>query len=108
MATGRRQAFFAGESESRSVICSGLIAQAFRKVGYPILPVLPASMREEQEEGLYPWGTRMRSVSPRLVLPRDFDLSPYFRIVKFNSVEEGPIDYRAIEWVDPGDPIRSR
>lgn len=104
----RRQAFFSGESESRSVICSGLIAQAFRKVGYPILPVLPASMREEQEEGLYPWGKRMRSVSPRLVLPRDFDLSPYFRIVKFNSVEEGPIDYRAIEWVDPAGPIRSR
>jgi hypothetical protein len=97
----RRKAFFAGESESRSVICSGLIAQAFRKVGYPILPVLPASMREEQEEGLHPWGTRMRSVSPRLVLPRDFDLSPYFRIVKFNSVEEGPFDYRAIQWVDP-------
>lgn len=104
----RRQAFFSGESESRSVICSGLIAQAFRKVGYPILPVLPASMREEQEEGLHPWGKRMRSVSPRLVLPRDFDLSPYFGIVKFNSVEEGPIDYRAIEWVDPAGPIRSR
>lgn len=104
----RRQAFFSGESESRSVICSGLIAQAFLKVGYPILPVLPASMREEQEQGLYPWGRRMRSVSPRLVLPRDFDLSPYFGIVKFNSVEEGPIDYHAIEWVAPAGPTRSR
>ena len=104
----RRQAFFSGESESRSVICSGLIAQAFVRVGYPILPVLPASVREEQEEGLYPWGRRMRSVSPRLVLPRDFDLSPYFRIVKFNSVEEGPIDYRGIEWVAPSAVARSR
>jgi hypothetical protein len=103
----RRQAFFSGPSESRSVICSGLIAQAFRNVGYPILPVLPASTREEREQGLHPWGKRMRAVSPRLVLPRDFDLSPYFRIVKFNSVEEGPIDYRAIEWVEPG-PTRSR
>jgi len=62
--------------------------------------LLPASMREEQQEGLHPWGPRMRSVHPRLVLPRDFDLSPYFRIVKFNSVEEGPIDYRAIEWIE--------
>jgi hypothetical protein len=97
----RRKAFFSGESESRAVICSALIAQAFLGVGYPILPVLPASLREEQEEGLFPWGKRMRSVSPRLVLPRDFDLSPYFRIVKFNSVEEGPLDYRGIEWVEP-------
>jgi hypothetical protein len=99
----RRKAFFSGESESRAVICSGLIAQAFSNVRYPILPVLPASMREEQDEGLYPWGIRLRKVPPRLVLPRDFDLSPYFRIVKFNSVEEGPIDYHGIEWVEaPG------
>jgi hypothetical protein len=63
-------------------------------------------MREEKEQGLYPWGTRMRSVHPRLVLPRDFDLSPYFRIVKFNSVEEGPIDYRQLEWVDAARPSR--
>jgi len=102
----RRKAFFSGESECRSVICSSLIAQAFLNVSYPILPVLPASMREEQAEGLFPWGRRMRSVSPRLVLPRDFDLSPYFRIVKFNSVEEGPFDYRGLEWLDPLPAIR--
>lgn len=97
----RRKAFFSGESDSRSVICSSLIAQAFRGVRYPILPLLPASVREEKEQGHFPWGTRMRSVHPRLVLPRDFDLSPYFRIVKFNSVEEGPIDYQGIEWLEP-------
>lgn len=97
----RRKAFFSGESGSRSVICSSLIAQAFHGVRYPILPVLPGSVQKEKEEGHFPWGTRMRRVHPRLVLPRDFDLSPYFRIVKFNSVEEGPIDYQAIEWLDP-------
>jgi hypothetical protein len=97
----RRKAFFSGESDSRTVICSGLIAQAFHGVHYPILPLLPSSVRQEQEEGHFPWGRRMRRVHPRLVLPRDFDLSPYFRIVKFNSVEEGPIDYQAIEWLEP-------
>jgi permuted papain-like amidase YaeF/Yiix C92 family enzyme len=100
----RRKVFFSGESDSRAVICSSLIAQAFLRVRYPVMPLLPASMREEQQEGLHPWGPRMRSVHPRLVLPRDFDLSPYFRIVKFNSVEEGPIDYRAIEWIEPTRP----
>ena len=97
----RRKAFFSGESDSRAVICSSLIAQAFLDVRYPILPLLPGSVREEKEQGLHPWGRRMRSVHPRLVLPRDFDLSPYFRIVKFNSVEEGPIDYQRIEWLEP-------
>jgi hypothetical protein len=104
----RRKVFFSGESDSRSVICSGLIAQAFVRVRYPILPMLPASMREEQQEGLHPWGPRMRAVHPRLVLPRDFDLSPYFRIVKFNSVEEGPLDYQAIEWLEPVDARHSK
>jgi hypothetical protein len=97
----RRKAFFSGQSDSRAVICSSLIAQAFLGVRYPILPVLPASMGEEQADGLFPWGTRIRSPHPRLVLPRDFDLSPYFRIVKFNSVEEGPFEYQRLEWLDP-------
>jgi hypothetical protein len=96
----RRKAFFSGQSDSRAVICSTLIARAFLGVHYPILPLLPGSVREEQADGLHPWGRRMRSPSPRLVLPRDFDLSPYFRIVKFNSVEEGPFDYRGLEWLD--------
>jgi hypothetical protein len=97
----RRKAFFSGQSDSRSVICSSLIAQAFLGVRYPILPVLPGSVGEEKADGLYPWGTRIRSPHPRLVLPRDFDLSPYFRIVKFNSVEEGPFEYQRLEWLDP-------
>ena len=41
---------------------------------------------------------RFRALPPRLVLPRDFDLSPYFRVVKFNQIEEGPFDYRTLEW----------
>ena len=105
----RRKAFFSGESDSRAVICSSLIAQAFLGVRYPILPVLPGSVGEEKADGLYPWGTRIRSPHPRLVLPRDFDLSPYFRIVKFNSVEEGPFDYQQLEWLEPHSaPPRSR
>jgi len=97
----RRKAFFSGQSDSRAVICSSLIAQAFLGVRYPILPVLPGSVREEKADGLFPWGRKIRSPHPRLVLPRDFDLSPYFRIVKFNSVEEGPFEYQRLEWLDP-------
>jgi hypothetical protein len=100
----RRNAFFFGRSDSRSVICSTLIARAFLNVRYPILPLLPSSEREEREAGLFPHGRRMRSVHPLLALPRDFDLSPYFRIIKFNSVEEGPIEYKLLEWEEPAEP----
>ena len=94
----RRRAFFSGRSSSRSFICSSLVARAFLNVRYPILPLLSQSEAVEQEEGVFPYGPRFRSVDPRLVLPRDFDLSPYFRVVKFNQIEEGPFDYLSLEW----------
>ena len=34
---------------------------------------------------------------PTLCVPRDFDLSPYFDIVKFNAREVG-FDYRKLRW----------
>ena len=80
------------------MICSTLIARAFIHVRYPILPLLSRTESNEMKDRIFPYGRRFRSVHPRFVLPRDFDLSPYFRIVKFNQIEEGSFDYRALEW----------
>ena len=100
----RRKAFFSGESESRSVICSGLIAQAFLGVGYPIMPVLPASMREEQQEGLYPWGPAdAQRASPPGAAPR---LRP-LAVLPHRQVQlggGGPDRLPSIEWVEPAGP----
>jgi hypothetical protein len=52
----RRRAFFSGESGSRAVICSSLIAQAFHGVRYPILPLLPASVQMGEGGGPVPLG----------------------------------------------------
>jgi hypothetical protein len=44
---------------------------------------------------------------PTLLAPRDFDLSPYFQIVKFNLISESKFDYSRIEWapdVEPQEP----
>ena len=41
---------------------------------------------------------------PTLLAPRDFDLSPYFQIVKFNLVSERKFDYSQIEWVSESEP----
>jgi hypothetical protein len=35
-----------------------------------------------------------------LLTPRDFDLSPYFEIVKFNVIEDCDFDYQRIAWAD--------
>ena len=35
-----------------------------------------------------------------LTTPRDFDISPYFEIVKFNILEDRRFDYRQIRWAD--------
>jgi hypothetical protein len=37
---------------------------------------------------------------PTLITPRDFDLSPYFDIVKLNPISRGDFDYRRIQWAD--------
>ena len=47
----------------------------------------------------HPYGI-MRRVSPTLVTPRDFDLSPYFEIIKFNVIENLRFDYRKILWAE--------
>lgn len=103
----RRKAFFFGDSDSRSVICTTLIARAFLNVRYPVLPLIAAATPEEEDGHLPPY-RRLRDVHPLLALPRDFDLSPYFRIIKFNSVEEGPVDYRSLEWAETEMELESR
>ena len=37
-------------------------------------------------------------------MPRDFDLSPYFEVVKFNVISPGGFDYASIEWHEGDDP----
>ena len=40
---------------------------------------------------------------PTLITPRDFDLSPYFDVVKFNVIEENLFDYHQIVWAEDRD-----
>jgi hypothetical protein len=43
-------------------------------------------------------------VPPTLTTPRDFDLSPYFEIVKFNVIESSRFDYHKLRWVEEPPP----
>ncbi len=114
----RRDALHFGSRLPTEVICSSLIGRLFGSVGYPITPIegsgppverrtIPSRIglvgrmlgRESSEfTGLF----RMRH--PTLLTPRDFDLSPYFEIVKFNVLADRNFDYQKIHW-EPHEPI---
>ncbi len=109
----RRRALQFGSGEPTRVICSSLIASCFNRVRFPIIPrfeQLPESPVPTLR--IIPWrrsaapGGIWRQVSPTLVTPRDFDLSPYFEIVKFNIIESMRFDYRKIKWADDLPPAQ--
>jgi hypothetical protein len=93
----RRRMLALGSGEPTRAICSTLIAQAFQSVHYPILPRVervgdpasPVKGEQSQREILH-----IRHHS--LFAPRDFDISPYFAIIK-PTIEAG-FDYRKVGW----------
>lgn len=96
----RRRMIALGSGDPTRAICSTLIAQAFQAIGYPVLPIV--------EYRAAPTDTCPRCVDEilhirdhSLYTPRDFDISPYFRIIK-PQVEAG-FDYRDLAW-HPLDP----
>ena len=90
----RRRMIALGSGEPTRAICSSLIAQAFEAVGYPILPEVHRVDAESRREILH-----IRHHS--LYTPRDFDISPYFAVVK-PTIETG-FDYKQMMW-DKGSP----
>jgi len=93
----RRRMIALGSGDPTKIICSALIAQAFDAVRYPILPkITRAGSRRARREILH-----IRDSS--LYMPRDFDISPYFEIVKPTIVEG--FDYTALHWADKQKPL---
>jgi hypothetical protein len=93
----RRRLIAFGSGDPTKIICSALIAQAFDAVRYPILPrVTRAGSRQARREILH-----IRDSS--LYMPRDFDISPYFDVVK-PTIERG-FDYTALHWADKQKPL---
>jgi hypothetical protein len=94
----RRRMIAFGSGDPTKIICSALIAQAFDAVRYPILPkITRAGSKRAKREILH-----IRDSS--LYMPRDFDISPYFEIVKPTIVEG--FDYTALHWADKQKPLR--
>jgi hypothetical protein len=93
MAQSRRcRTIVLGSGDANRMICSSLIAQAFDVVRYPILPKITrvasrtaaAEVAERRHSSLY--------------APRDFDISPYFMVVK-PMLARG-FNYKDMQWAD--------
>lgn len=110
----RREALQFGSGLPTQVICSSMIAAAFDKVGFPVVPRV--TIQPSVEPQFRSWLERILSFpngSPQpfvfrrphhtLVTPRDFDLSPYFEIVKFNLIASGRFNYSKIVWAEDGE-----
>jgi len=91
----RRKLLALGSGDPTRAICSSLIAQAFESIDYPILPELyledlPADSAQYRE-----W-LHIRHHS--LYAPRDFDVSPYFEVVK-PKLAHG-FNHHELDWAD--------
>ena len=95
----RRRMIAFGAGDPTRAICSSLIAQAFQSIRYPILPEII-----QQTDG--PAIRELMHIRHHaLFTPRDFDLSPYFGIVKPHLVEG--FDHRQLKWGDLLEPGQS-
>ncbi|MEX1167326.1 MAG: hypothetical protein WEK74_10745, partial [Hydrogenophaga sp.] len=82
-----------------------LIAQVFQSIGYPVLPEVRLQDRNDPlcpdcKDEIY----RIRHHS--LFAPRDFDVSPYFDIIK-PTLQQG-FDFHAVRWEPSRNPDLAR
>ena len=109
----RKRSLRFGSGAATAVICTSLLGRLYHSVGFPVLPEVTqvgevTGVTAEKPRLLRLLFRRMRPAHsglfrdrhPSLLTPRDFDLSPYFEVVKFNVIERRDFDYRRIEWAD--------
>ena len=107
----RRRVLRMGSLSAQAVICTSLIGRLYQSVGFPVLPeVSHASDDTPRPRSRFLGRSRnkvhsgvFRRRDPSLLTPRDFDLSPFFEVVKFEVVGSWGFDYQRIQWADSSD-----
>lgn len=92
----RRRMLALGSGDPSRAICSTLIAEAFHSVRYPILPRVESVDGRRKVKSRYARREILHIRHHSLYTPRDFDISPYFSVVK-PTIEAG-FDYKALKW----------
>ena len=96
----RRKMIAFGSGDPTRAICSGLIAQSFETIGYPVLPDVThfKAARSDCPDCVE---EVMRVRHHSLYVPRDFDVSPYFEVVKPSLI--AGFNYRDLKWEEKQD-----
>ncbi|MEO6798527.1 MAG: YiiX/YebB-like N1pC/P60 family cysteine hydrolase [Rhodanobacter sp.] len=95
----RRRMLALGSGDPTRAICSTLVAEAFQSIPFPILPVVRTESAATPEcHDCIREIFHIRDHS--LYTPRDFDVSPYFDVIK-PSLTQG-FNYKRLTWdADP-------
>jgi len=96
----RRRMLAIGSGDPTKAICSTLIAEAFSSIHYPILPESVSINGKTYAVAPYVQSEIEHIRRHGLYTPRDFDVSPFFAIVK-PTIAAG-FDYHAVQWDPPG------
>jgi hypothetical protein len=89
----RRSLIAFGSGDPTKAICSTLVAQSFQSIKYPILP---RELNTQKENRFYMEKLIMQKRHYSHFTPRDFDLSPYFEVVK--PTIDNDFNYKDIKW----------
>jgi len=95
----RRRMLAIGSGDPTKAICSTLIAEAFASIQYPILP--EAVTINGKHLGIAPFVQRETDHirAHGLYTPRDFDVSPFFSILKPGLDDK--FDFHTLSWAPP-------
>ena len=93
-----------GSGDPTRAICSSLIAEAFESIGYPILPDV-ALRKSNTRVGKRYQREILHIRHHSLFAPRDFDVSPYFEIIKPTLGKD--FDFRQLSLRRPADEPES-
>ena len=86
----RSTLFESSPGQETKTVCSSMIAEAFSFIHFPILPLV----KHDNDHGV-----QLFQRNPKLCTPRDFDYSPYFRIIKYPFLDyTHHSDYKLLPW----------
>jgi hypothetical protein len=91
----RRDLLALGSGDPTRAICSSLIAQAYQSIRYPILPIVRYQEARDRNGRIY-CQQILKIRHHSLFVPRDFDVSPFFQIIK-PQIESG-FDPKDLHW----------
>ena len=102
----RRRMLAFGSGDPTKAICSTLIAQAFQSIRYPILPNVMETEDGPSANSAFSRDLILHIRHHSLFTPRDFDVSPFFEVVK-PTLQAG-FDYKRVTWSKESEAIQSQ